>query len=182
MKSAADRMQLMIEGLLSLSRISTQGLAIARVDLSKIAEEILSDLELQLQRTGGKVELGALPVLDGDPMQLRQLFQNLISNALKYHKQDVPPVVKVSSQPISTAHVQILYQDNGIGFEERFAERIFQPFQRLVGRSQYEGTGMGLAICKRIIERHGGSIAAHSTPGDGSTFIITLPLNASHPK
>lgn len=172
---ASERMRKMIDDLLELSRVATQGQPYARVELSKVAAHVISDLELQIERTGGTVEVGDLPVVEADPLQIRRLFQNLISNALKYHRPDVPPVVKVSGTQLSPELIQIRVEDNGIGFDENQVERIFQPFQRLVGKSQFEGTGMGLAICKRIVERHGGELIARSTPGVGSTFIITLP-------
>jgi signal transduction histidine kinase len=110
---------------------------------------------------------------------MRQLFQNLIGNALKFHKPDERPMVHVRSGSDTDSGCQIVIEDNGIGFEEQYLERIFAPFQRLHGRSsQYEGTGMGLAICQKIVERHGGSITARSEPGKGSTFIVTLVVNA----
>jgi signal transduction histidine kinase len=122
------------------------------------------------------VEIGELPQIQGDPLQLRRLMQNLIGNALKYHLPGTPPVVKVHARQLS-GRVQILVDDNGIGFDQNDAERIFQPFLRLVGRSDYEGSGMGLAICRRIVERHGGEIAASSQPGRGTTFVVTLPIH-----
>jgi PAS domain S-box-containing protein len=176
MRNAAGRMRDMVDGLLQLSRINTQGQPFIRVELSKVAAEVLSDLENQVRRTGGVVETSALPVVEGDPLQLRQLLQNLIGNALKYHRPDTPPVVKVHARQLPW-RVQIFVEDNGIGFDQSEAEKIFQPFQRLVGRSQYEGSGMGLAICRRIVERHGGEITAQGEPGIGSTFIVTLPAS-----
>jgi signal transduction histidine kinase len=116
-----------------------------------------------------------LPVVEGDPLQLRQLMQNLIGNALKYHQPATSPEVKVYTKQ-TPGQVQVFVEDKGIGFDQEDAERIFQPFLRLVGRSQYEGSGMGLAICRRIVERHGGNIVAFSKPGQGTTFIVTLPM------
>jgi PAS domain S-box-containing protein len=176
MRDAASRMREMVEGLLQLSRITTQGQAFAPVDLSQAVSQALLDLEIQIQRSGARVEIGALPVVEGDPLQLRQVLQNLLGNALKYHQPDTPPEVKVFSRADSEK-VQIFVEDKGIGFDPQDAERIFQPFQRLVGRSQYEGNGIGLAICRRIVERHAGEIAAYSQPGQGSTFIVTLPIH-----
>jgi len=122
------------------------------------------------------VLVGELPVIKGDPTQMRQLFQNLIGNALKFHKDGEKPVIKMPSAITDSGELQIVVEDNGIGFEEKYIDRIFAPFQRLHGRgSPYEGTGMGLAICKKIVERHGGTIRAESEPGKGSTFIIRLP-------
>lgn len=178
MRNAAGRMREMINGLLQLSRVNTQSMPFTDIDLSQVTHEALSDLAVQSRETGGHVDVDALPVVKGDALQLRQLMQNLIGNALKYHKPGIPPRVKISaSQTADTA--QIFVEDNGIGFEQEHAERIFQPFQRLVGRSQYEGSGMGLAICRKIVERHGGEISAQSEPGQGTTFIIRLPLHTT---
>jgi signal transduction histidine kinase len=137
--------------------------------------EVLSDLEVRIKKTGGEVKVRELPAIKADPTQMRLLFQNLIGNALKFHKENEKPVVKVLSAA-GDGKLQIIVEDNGIGFEEKYVDKIFAPFQRLHGKSsQYEGTGMGLAICKKIVERHGGTITAKSTPGAGSTFVITLP-------
>ena len=125
--------------------------------------------------TQGKATLGNLPNLDADPFQMRQLLQNLIENALKYHKPDIPPVIHLDYQPSQNGPWNISVQDNGIGLDEKFSERIFVPLERLHGRSAYEGTGIGLAICKKIVSRHGGSISVKSQLGEGSTFTITLP-------
>ncbi len=176
MRTAAARMRAMVDSLLLLSRITTQGRPFVRVDLAQVADDVLSDLEYQINRTGGKVLVGNLPVLEGDPLQLHQLLQNLIGNALKYHHPDTPPVIKVSAN-LLPSHVQILVEDNGIGFNPDEIGRMFQPFQRLVGRSQFEGSGIGLAICRRIVERHSGEITAKSEPGKGSVFIVTLPVS-----
>jgi len=176
MRNAAKRMRATVDGLLQLSRVATRGKPFVRVDLSQLISEVLSDLEDQIRRTNGRVDVGALPAVEGDPLQLRQLMQNLISNALKYHHPGTPPEVKVYTKQMS-GQVQIFVEDKGIGFEQEEAEHIFQPFVRLVGRSQYEGSGMGLAICRRIVERHAGEITAHSKPGEGTTFLVTLPIH-----
>ena len=120
-----------------------------------------------------------MPMIEADPTQMHQLLQNLITNALKFHQDDIPPVIQVSAQ-ILGSKCQICVKDNGIGFEMQYLDRIFKPFQRLHSRQEYEGSGMGLAICRRIVERHGGEITAISTPGEGSTFIITLPNPSIH--
>ena len=126
------------------------------------------------------MRIGEFPAIEADPTQMRQLFQNLIGNALKFHKQGEKPVIKVRSVVIDNSELQIVVEDNGIGFEEEYLDMIFAPFQRLHDRSsQYKGTGMGLAICKKIVERHGGSITAKSSPGVGTSFIIQLPLDNS---
>jgi light-regulated signal transduction histidine kinase (bacteriophytochrome) len=176
MRNAAQRMRAMIEGLLQLSRVSTQERPFSSVDLAALTEEVVSDLGNQVRRTHGTVEVGFMNSVEGDPIQLRELLQNLISNGLKYHKPDVEPLVKVSSRPLQDS-IEIRVEDNGIGFEQEFADRVFEPFQRLVGRTEFEGSGMGLAICRRIIERHRGSIRAESAPGQGAVFILTLPIS-----
>jgi signal transduction histidine kinase len=137
-------------------------------------------LEIRIVRTGGEVHVEDLPVISADPTQMRQLFQNLIGNALKFHKPGEKPMVRVRSISNTDSGCQIVVEDNGIGFEEKYLDRIFAPFHRLHARSEYEGTGMGLAICKKIVERHGGSITAKSTPGAGSTFIIELPVKQTN--
>ena len=178
MRIAAGRMRHMVEGLLGLSRITTQGQPFVPVDLSQVTSDVLHDLEAQIRRVNGNVDLHSLPTVDGDPLQLRQLMQNLIGNALKYHQPDTPPEVNVySTTSMETVHIHV--EDNGIGFNQEDAERIFQPFHRLVGRSQYEGSGIGLAICRRIVDRHGGEIVAVSEPGAGATLIVTLPIHQS---
>jgi PAS domain S-box-containing protein len=178
MQNAAERMRAMVEGLLKLSRVTTQGQPFVRVNLSQVCSEVLSDLGEQIRRTNCKLDISTLPVLEGDPLQLRQLIQNLIGNALKYHLPEKPPEVKVYAKQLP-GKVQIFVEDKGIGFAQQDAPRIFQPFERLVGRSQYEGSGMGLAICRRIVERHGGEITARSQPGAGTTLIVTLPVSQS---
>jgi signal transduction histidine kinase len=132
-------------------------------------------LEYRIEETGGRVEVAGLPSVEADPLQMRQVFQNLIGNALKFHRPDAPPVVIVRAAEEGPERVTIRVEDNGIGFEERFLERIFQPFVRLQGRFGYEGNGMGLAICRKIVERHGGTLTAQSTPEVGSKFLVTLP-------
>jgi PAS domain S-box-containing protein len=181
-RSAAERMHEMINDLLELSRVSTQGRPFSSVDLRRVTAEVLTDLEVVLERTGGQVELGDLPPVLADRVQVRQLLLNLIHNALKYHRPGVPPHVRISGELLradslrrAVPVVRLVVEDSGIGFDPENAERIFQPFQRLHGRSQYEGTGMGLAICKKIAERHGGSISAESRPGEGSQFVVILP-------
>ena len=182
MQNATQRMQILIDNLLAFSRVTTKGGAFVQVSLGDVAQEVLSDLEYHIEHTEGNVEISDLPILDADPTQMRQLLQNLIGNALKFHREGVPPLVRVyqTSEVSKTSEVSFAVEDNGIGFDPQFTERIFQPFQRLHGRSEYEGSGMGLAICRRIVERHGGSIRAESDPGSGATFIVTLPLYQRH--
>ncbi|KFE65300.1 sensor histidine kinase [Hyalangium minutum] len=176
MHNAATRMRRLIEDLLAFARVTSKAQPFTRVDLSTIAREVLGDLEVAIEQAKATVTVGELPVIQGDPTQMRQLLQNLLSNALKFRREDAPPriTLEASVEKESGRH-EILVQDNGIGFEEKHAEKIFALFQRLHGRGKYEGTGLGLAICRKIAERHGGTIAAHSSPGQGSTFTIRLP-------
>ena len=180
MQNAAQRMQNLIEDLLTLSRVTTRAQPFVSVDLAQVTQEVLSDLEVNIQQTGACVEVGELATITGDPLQMRQLLQNLIGNALKFHQQQEPPFVKIYSQITRIAggseHCQIIVEDDGIGFDEKYLNRIFNVFQRLHGRSEYEGTGIGLAICRKIAERHHGSITAQSKPGQGAKFIVTLPI------
>lgn len=178
MIDAAKRMDAFLHALLSYSRISAAANSFTPVDLAAVVNQVLSDLEVQIARTRGRVEVGNLPTLEADSSQMWQLFQNLIANGLKFHRNE-PPVIKVGGQKLKDGQYEIFVEDNGIGFDTKYLDRIFSPFQRLHGRNEYEGTGMGLTICKKIVERHGGSITARSTPGVGTTFIIILPLNQS---
>lgn len=180
MINASTRMEEMITGLLTYSRISTRGNPFSPVDLTVVANEVLTDLEVLVAQTRGRVEVSELPTIEADALQMRQLFQNLIGNALKFHHRDRPPSVKVWSESVQVngdrkSIVCLHVEDNGVGFDEKHTSRIFQPFQRLHGRSEFEGTGMGLAICHKIVDRHHGSIHAASQPGVGSHFTVTLP-------
>jgi len=176
MCGAAARMQVLIENLLSFSRVTTKAQPFASVDLASVARDALSDLESRVAQTGGSVEIGALPSVHADATQMHQLIQNLLGNALKFHRPEVPPVVRVSSRPLPGGdRFEILVQDNGLGFEPQYSERIFGMFQRLHGRSEFEGTGIGLAICRKIVERHNGTIVASGVPGEGALFTVTLP-------
>ena len=181
MQTAANRMSSLIDDLLSFSRVATAGEPFSSVDLSRIAADVLQDLELRVQESQAQIHLGELPVIDADPTQMRQLLQNLISNALKFTRDGVPPVVDIHADILKSERgrgdvVRLTVRDNGIGFEQKFAERIFAPFQRLHGRATYEGTGIGLSICRRIAERHGGTITAAGKRDKGSTFTVILPL------
>ncbi len=181
MLSSATRMRSLIDALLSFSRVTTKAQPFTLVNLETIAADVLSDLEDRIQRMNGRVEIGPLPTLEADASQMRQLLQNLIGNGLKFARPGHPPVVEVSSRMLALengkpACCELSVRDNGIGFEEIYLDRIFELFQRLHGRQEYEGTGMGLAICRKIVERHGGSITARSAPDAGATFLFTLPL------
>lgn len=188
MRHAASRMRILIDDLLAFSRVTTHASPFSAVDLNSIAREVVDDLEAQIQATQGTIEIAELPTIDGDALQMRQLLQNLLGNALKFHQRDVPPVIKVWAEfftPINEAAQAVassetwcylFVSDNGIGFDEKYLDRIFTIFQRLHGKNQYEGTGIGLAIVRKIVERHGGTITAKSRINQGSTFIMTLPI------
>lgn len=182
MEAATLRMQGLIEDLLSLSRVTTRANPFEPVDLGEATREVLADLEARVEETGGRVEVGELPTIEADRAQVRQLLQNLIGNALKFHEEAKPPVVKVYGRLENRGAgggarniCRLVVEDNGIGFDEQYLGRIFAPFERLHGRKAYEGSGMGLAICRKVVERHGGEITAKSVPGEGSTFVVTLP-------
>jgi signal transduction histidine kinase len=178
MLSAAARMRTLISDLLLYSQVTTRVQPFARTDLARIAREVIADLETSIAESGGRVEVGELPVIEADALQMRQLLQNLLGNALKYRQKDTPPVVRLncSSPPPGGPDCTITVTDNGIGFNEKHASKIFGMFVRLHGRAEYEGSGIGLAICRKIVERHGGTIAATSTAGAGATFTVTLPV------
>jgi two-component system sensor kinase FixL len=187
MQKATARMQTLITDLLSFSRVTSKSQPFVPVDLNEIVAEVLNDLETRIEQVGGKVEVGALLTLDAEPVQMRQLFQNLIGNALKFSRPDEKPLVKITAsvfQDILHREIdgtprdllRLAVSDNGIGFDQKYVEKIFQVFQRLHGREAYEGTGMGLAITRKIVEHHGGEITAQSKPGEGATFIVTLPM------
>jgi PAS domain S-box-containing protein len=176
MESAANRMSSLLSALLSYSRVATRGQPFAPVTLVNVAKEVVDDLEIAIEDTGARVEIGPLPTLEADADQMRQLLHNLVGNALRYRREGEKPQIRVYGSSENDV-VQIFVEDNGIGFDEKYLDRIFKPFQQLHGRSSsYEGTGMGLAIVRKIVERHGGTITARSTPGEGSTFIVILPM------
>jgi PAS domain S-box-containing protein len=181
MQSAASRGQTLIEGLLAYSRVTTKAQLPVLVDLRAIAIEVTADLEARIAQVGGTIEIGSLPAIEADPLQMRQLIQNLLGNALKFRRPEVAPAVRILATPLETqdarAGWQIAVTDNGIGFDEKYLDRIFKLFQRLHERGTYEGTGMGLAISRKIVERHHGTITARSTPGQGTTMLVTLPLH-----
>ena len=202
MQSAAARMQTLINDLLTFSRVISRTEPFALVDLGQITQEVLGDLEVRIEKSGAEVVVGALPKIEADALQLRQLLQNLIGNALKFQPPNAKPKVEIGGrivagregnlptllemdQPVTRLtpdeqpFFQLIIRDNGIGFDEKYLDRIFAVFQRLHGRQEYEGTGIGLAVCRRIVDRHKGVITARSKPGEGATFIVTLPLH--HP-
>ncbi len=194
MLNAASRMQTLINDLLSFSRVTTKARPFQPIDLNVTIAEVLSDLEIIIEKKGAEINMPKLPTIEGDQTQIRQLFQNLIHNALKFSKEDVQPLLEIScrefrkNQHLSSTPgdemVEISVVDNGIGFDTKYLDRIFHIFQRLLGH-KYEGSGIGLAICKKIANRHGGMISATSKVGQGSTFTVTLskhqtPEKTSH--
>jgi signal transduction histidine kinase len=180
MLGAADRMRTLISDLLTYSQVATRVVPFAATDLAGVAREVVADLEATIADAGGRIEIGELPVIDADTAQMRQLLQNLLGNALKYRRKDVPPVVRLSSACSGGRNCTITVADNGIGFNDRYAEKIFKMFERLHARTQYAGSGIGLAICRKIVERHSGTIAATSTAGQGATFTVTLPITQAN--
>jgi len=188
MQNAAARMQTLINDLLTFSRVISTTQPFVAVDLAVVTKEVLTDLEVRIEQTKAKVEVGPLPTIEADPLQMRQLVQNLIGNALKFQPPNAQPVVKINAQiqkatfcagtdgEPSDEFCELTIQDNGIGFDEKYTEKIFAVFQRLHGRNEYEGTGVGLAVCRRITDRHGGTISAKSKLGEGATFTVTLPV------
>jgi signal transduction histidine kinase len=174
MTAAAARMQALIEDLLKFSRVSTHGRDFVPVDLGDVARQVLDDLEVSVREADAQVRVGPLPTLAADPLQMRQLLQNLISNALKFRRQDAPAEVVVSARA-SGRWVELIVADNGIGFEPQYGGRIFLVFERLHGAGTYPGTGIGLALCRKIVARHGGQISAEGRPGAGAVFTVRLP-------
>ncbi|MEZ0607048.1 ATP-binding protein [Fibrella sp. WM1] len=189
MIEAGNRMSVLVNDLLTFSRVKTRQEAFKLVSLQKIVARVLDTLDLAMEQVGASIHLQALPRINGDEMQLGQLFQNLLSNALKFAADGRKPVISITVEELErtalpatvspSSHAQRFYQinvvDNGIGFDTKYLDRIFQVFQRLHGKNQYTGTGIGLAICQRVVENHGGAITAQSQPGQGATFIVYLP-------
>jgi len=174
MQNASGRMQILISDLLSFSRVTTAGRELTPVPLDEVVEMVLHDLEVAVTEAGAKIHIGSLPTIDGDRPQLQQLLQNLLGNALKFRAPDKEIEIWIEAVIIGSRWL-ISIRDTGIGFDQEYAEKIFTVFQRLHGRSSYEGTGVGLAICRKIVERHGGTIRAQSAKGEGATFLIDLP-------
>ena len=179
MDRAARRMEALIRDLFAYSRVTTQARPFQEVDLDEITQGVLSDLEDLVARVNGRVEVFPLAAIEADPVQMRQLLQNLLANALKFHRADTPPLVTLRGEFISEDDAPLFrftIADNGIGFAEKYLDKIFQPFQRLNPQYAYEGTGIGLALCRKIVERHGGTLTARSQPEQGASFIVTLPV------
>lgn len=200
---SSGRMQRLIEDILSFSSLRVTREAFRSTDLNAVLKQVLSDIEIRIENTGAIIRADELPVMDAIPSQMGQLFQNLLSNALKFRKEEVSPMITITCTNVDAEEikssdakgngsptengfplqrgreqfVRIEFKDNGIGFEEAYAERIFEIFQRLHSSKTFEGTGIGLAICKKIVDNHHGLISASSTPGEGATFTIYLPLS-----
>ena len=177
---AATRMSGLINDLLAYATAATGG-AFATVDLNALMADLLNELAVPIEETGAEILLEPLPAVHGDRSMLRQIFQNLLSNALKYRKTDVPPRLTVRAAAEGSTHWAISVEDNGIGFDPAYAERIFKVFERLHSSSDYAGSGVGLAICRKIAERHGGGVSAQGRPGEGAVFTVTLPRAAEPP-
>jgi PAS domain S-box-containing protein len=175
MQIAALRMRSLVEDLLQYTRIESRVRPFESLHLNKVVEAVLEDLEARIIETQGAINIIDLPVIDGDPIQIHQLFLNLIGNALKFHREGIPPVVNLDSVKMDNGFWEISVEDNGIGIEEEHVDKIFQPFERLHGRTTYEGTGIGLTICNKIVSRHGGNITVKRQSTNGVTFHITLP-------
>ncbi|MGZ5303931.1 MAG: sensor histidine kinase [Bacteroidia bacterium] len=188
MLNAAQRMQNLINDLLAFSRLTTKAKPFSKVDLNTVLKGVLSDLEVTIEQTGAIIKADHLPQIEAEPTQMRQLFQNLISNAIKFRKENETPVIKIKSKIIQRqAHltatpgdekIELTFEDNGIGFDEKYLDKIFAIFQRLEGQ-KYEGSGIGLAVCRKIAIRHGGDITAKSKPGHGAKFIVKLAIRQS---
>ena len=188
MRSSAQRMQMLIDDLMNYSRVGTQGGSFVSVDMNKVVRGVVSDLEETISNAGAMVEIGDLPTIDANQTQRRQLLQNLISDGLKFRRQDVQPVVSIVASSLDRSELdqtdrtlgigqcEIVVKDNGIGFETKHSEYIFEEFKRLHGANKYDGSGIGLSICRRIVERHIGRISAVGCPGEGAEFCNSLPV------
>jgi PAS domain S-box-containing protein len=179
MQSASARMRTLINDLLTFSRVIRRTEPFVAVDLVAVTRGVLGDLEVRIEKSGAQIEVGDLPIIEADPVQMHQLILNLVGNALKFQPPGAAPVVKICSRVYATlsgeSYCELQVHDNGIGFDEKYMDKIFAVFQRLHGRNEYEGTGVGLAVCRRITDRHHGTITAKSQLGQGATFIVTLP-------
>lgn len=181
MRNAAIRMRQLIDDLLMYSRVTTQGGPFEPVNLADVLADVISVFDHRLEKTSGEVTVGPLPLVIADRLQMGQLFQNLIGNALKFRKIDVAPAIRVNGRLIGNGFAEIRVDDNGIGFDEKYLDRIFTLFQRLHGGNEFAGTGIGLALCRKIVERHGGTLTAQSMPGEGASFIVILPVGRWDP-
>ncbi|RYF62374.1 MAG: PAS domain-containing sensor histidine kinase, partial [Cytophagaceae bacterium] len=194
MGSAATRMSLLIRDLLNYSRLTTQQAPFETVRLDRLLIDVIDDLSIAVSESGALIESDDLPAVQGDAAQLQQLFLNLLSNALKFRRPDVTPSIRISARQVTASAIpasslaspsdlslnlsyhEIRVVDNGIGFDEKYVDRIFQVFQRLHGKTNYPGSGVGLAICRKVVFNHRGGLTAHSKPGEGATFVVYLPI------
>ena len=179
MQKSAVRMKRYIDDLLHYAKVEAQHTLFEKVDLQKKVKTVCEELDHIIHSTNGVVNISNLPKLECVKSQLYQLFINLIMNSFKFKKEGRAPVLNIFGRKKENGYWEISIEDNGIGFDEKYADRIFKPFQRLHARSKYEGSGLGLSICKKIVDQHNGSISVKSKPGDGATFIITLPEKQS---
>ncbi len=177
MLKGTARMQQFITDLLTYSRAGVRSSPLVPTDLNALLKDVLVDFEFRIEETGAAVEVKMLPVIEADKVQVRQVFANLIGNALKFIREGEPPRITISSRKVDEHHVEIIVEDNGIGFENKLCDRIFKPFERLNPSGAFAGSGMGLALCRKIIERHGGTVTASSTPGEGTRIALTFPVH-----
>ena len=180
-QNASGRMRQLINDLLSFSRVTSNAKAFQSVNLNEVLTGVESDIQMRLEESHGVIKSSELPVIDADPVQMRQLFQNLLSNSLKFVREGVSPVVEVTSRIITQDKgqgdlLELRFADNGIGFDNSYKDQIFAIFQRLHGRMEFEGTGIGLSTCRKIVDRHCGTIDADGVEGQGATFIVQLPI------
>jgi len=175
MQNAAARMRRLVDDMLSLTRVTTNAKPLERVDLGELVRDVAADFKARAEQAGGRIRVGPLPAVLADEQQMRQLFENLLSNALKFRDKKKPLRINVSSRKPREGFVEMRVWDNGVGFDEQYRDRLFKPFQRLHSRGEYEGSGMGLAICERILARHGGEISVRSRAGKGTLFSVILP-------
>jgi light-regulated signal transduction histidine kinase (bacteriophytochrome) len=187
MQSACIRMQNLIDDILAFSKIAVEKESLTHAKLNQLIDEVLIDMDQRIKEKNAKVTVGKLPELYVNPGLIKSLFQNLISNSLKYAKKEETPVINITArldEPLTSSdngnsvkkYWRILVQDNGIGFEQQYAEQVFTMFKRLHAGPEYKGTGIGLAICKKIVEEHNGHISARSNVNEGTTFTISLPV------
>ncbi len=179
MQSAAARMQALISDLLTYSRVTTRAKMFDECDTHAIFQDVLQDMETSIANEKAIIEIAQLPLILGDESQLRQVFQNLLSNALKFHEPGKPPSIMVYPEEVTSTSWVMVVKDDGIGFDQKYADKIFHPFKRLHSRDTYAGTGIGMAIVKKILDRHGAAISVSSAPGEGTTFRIHFRYRGS---
>lgn len=172
---AAERMRELLDSLLSYSRVTSRQVEFTATDLNAIVDEVTADLQLAIEEQQARIDVSPLDTIAVDPSQMRQLLQNLVSNSLKYQRPDKTPTIHIRGESAKGNRYRILFEDNGVGFDNQYAEQVFEVFKRLHNREHYPGTGMGLAICRKIVDRHRGEIHARSEPGQGTRFTIELP-------